>query len=104
MVEVVLNPELLTGRIRAHVGGQHEDVEEFGAGSGTEGVQTLPQLALKFISAHHPALTLGSSREYRMSAIRLAMMTAAENSRNRPWSSGKSFESIACTVSRPSPG
>ena len=53
---------------------------------------------------HQPALTRGSSCEYRMSAIRLAMMTAAENSRNRPWSNGKSFESIACTVSWPRPG
>jgi hypothetical protein len=43
MVEVVLNPELLRGRIRTHFGGQHEDVEEFGAGSGTEGVEPLAQ-------------------------------------------------------------
>src|SRR5207342_462149 len=68
------------------------------------GGRTFLERGQRFGRAHQPALTLGSRREYRMSAMRLAMITAAENSRNSPWSSGKSFESIACTVSRPSPG
>src|SRR4029453_8066680 len=68
------------------------------------GERTFLERGQGFGGAHQPALTLGSSREYRMSAMRLAMMTAAENSRNKPWSSGKSFESMACTVSNPRPG
>jgi hypothetical protein len=32
--------------------GQHQDVEEFGAGSGTEGVQALPKSALQLIGPH----------------------------------------------------
>ena len=54
--------------------------------------------------AHHAALTLGSSCEYRISAIRLAMMTADEKSRNSACIRKKSFERIANTVSCPSPG
>ncbi len=52
----------------------------------------------------HAALTLGSSCEYRISAIRLAMMTADEKSRNSACNRKKSFERIANTVSCPSPG
>jgi hypothetical protein len=32
--------------------GQHQDVEEFGAGSGTEGVHALPKSALQLIGPH----------------------------------------------------
>jgi hypothetical protein len=32
--------------------GEHEDVEQLGAGSGTEGVQALPESALEFIGSY----------------------------------------------------
>jgi hypothetical protein len=32
--------------------GQHEDVEELGAGSATEGIETLPEPALEFVRPH----------------------------------------------------
>jgi len=32
--------------------GQHQDVEEFGAGSRTEGVQALPEAGLKLVGPH----------------------------------------------------
>ena len=32
--------------------GEHQDVEEFGAGSGAEGVEALPEAALQLIRPH----------------------------------------------------
>ena len=32
--------------------GEHEDVEQFGAGSWAKGIQTLPQSALKLVGSH----------------------------------------------------
>ena len=32
--------------------GEHRDVEKFGAGSGTKGVEALPESALKFVGTH----------------------------------------------------
>jgi hypothetical protein len=36
--------------------GEHQDVEEFGAGSRTEGVQAFAEAAFKFFGSHGPSL------------------------------------------------
>jgi hypothetical protein len=41
----------LVGRVRLEVG-EHEDVEEFGAASGTEGVQAFPEAAFQLVRSH----------------------------------------------------
>ena len=38
--------------------GEHQDVEQLGAGSGTEGVQALPESAFQLIGAHGGEATL----------------------------------------------
>ena len=41
--------------------GEHQDVEQFGAGSGTEGVQALSESALEFIGSHGWRLRPGAA-------------------------------------------
>jgi hypothetical protein len=36
--------------------GEHEDVEQFGAGSWAKGIQTLPQSALELVGSHGSSL------------------------------------------------
>ena len=36
--------------------GEHEDVEQFGAGSWAKGIQTLPQSGLKLVGSHGSSL------------------------------------------------
>ena len=36
--------------------GEHQDVEQFGAGSGAEGVQALPESALELAWSHHASV------------------------------------------------
>jgi hypothetical protein len=40
--------------------GEHQDVEQFGPGSRTEGVQALPEAALKLIGSHDGRLRRGT--------------------------------------------
>jgi hypothetical protein len=51
-VQVLGLPPVGLDRIGPLEVGQHEDVEQFGARSGAEGVETLPELLLEIVGPH----------------------------------------------------
>jgi hypothetical protein len=48
----VLGFPLAADRVGAVEVGEHQDMEKFGARSGTKGVEALPESALKFVGTH----------------------------------------------------
>jgi hypothetical protein len=63
-------PEL-ADRISPVEVGKHEDVEQFGEGSGAEGVEAIPESAVELIGSHGSSVPSSLGRRYCSSSLRL---------------------------------